>query len=504
MAHYQGEPGFLAWADSVDASVASLPSTYMDLTNAQTAAGNKTFSGVLTATTDFHANAAAFVGNATYYNSVLNVLARSSTETGIVVRGASGQSVDLQAWEDNLGNVLARMKNDGTMYGLVFGAGSTGYIGGALSAIPVNNNSIGVVVQGQPSQVSDLQQWQDTTGAILSRIHSDGSYHYNIGSGATSTVNNSSGFWSAAVGAVAIDPRQTPLVIKGATAQSQPLTEWQNSTGAVLVNVTGDGSLFAGHSQLFSDAQALSFTTGAFFQASTDTVRPVVLRAHSATQSGSLLELQASSTAVLAYFDSVGLFHQFGVAGASVGTRFVNNTNNADLHFASTGDGIDYIVLGILGSSFQAPSDATVPIIIAQHSGTQSASLTRWTNAATSVIIAQVTGTGNVQGTGAYTTLSDASAKENVGPLRFDPAQVVRGLKPVHFDYLDGERDQVGFIAQDVQSVLPHAVVPWDDNGTLGFRSEVVLAYLVAAVQPLIEDYLTRTAERTKPHVSAP
>ena len=80
--------------------------------------------------------------------------------------------------------------------------------------------------------------------------------------------------------------------------------------------------------------------------------------------------------------------------------------------------------------------------------------------------IAYVNSSGNVAGTGAYTALSDMSAKTDISyAAKSGALEIVKKLKPARFAYKETpEERHLGFVAQDVQDLIPEAVVEWDDS----------------------------------------
>lgn len=97
---------------------------------------------------------------------------------------------------------------------------------------------------------------------------------------------------------------------------------------------------------------------------------------------------------------------------------------------------------------------------------------------------------GNFNGTtGAYTATSDVRLKENIQPLP-SALTVVLALKPSSFSWkADGQAD-VGFIAQEVQAVIPDAVRVVQDSHNelgevLGVNYQALTAHLVKAIQEL-------------------
>jgi hypothetical protein len=147
------------------------------------------------------------------------------------------------------------------------------------------------------------------------------------------------------------------------------------------------------------------------------------------------------------------------------------------------------------------PTPGTVAFVVqSTGGGTASTFSSRNANGST---LAQVTVGGNVQGTGAYTNLSDVSVKKAIAYVPNTGAlSKIMNLKPATFQY-DPKRDpskrtNLGFIAQDVQSVIPEAINiidnSYDETGIggkvvdetlLGIQNDAIIATLVAAVQEL-------------------
>jgi hypothetical protein len=93
------------------------------------------------------------------------------------------------------------------------------------------------------------------------------------------------------------------------------------------------------------------------------------------------------------------------------------------------------------------------------------------------------------QSTGAYTALSDATKKKDFeqSTLGLD---AVMALKPTLFRMIDDEEStekQLGFLAQDVQSVIPQAYTESESaNGTfIGLQDRPIIAVLTKAIQEL-------------------
>ena len=88
----------------------------------------------------------------------------------------------------------------------------------------------------------------------------------------------------------------------------------------------------------------------------------------------------------------------------------------------------------------------------------------------------------------AYYSFSDQKLKENISPLTPYCLDVVTQLSPIKFKYKEREGDHFGFIAQEVQKIIPEIVEENEflDKGTfLTLRSTEIIPFLVQAVKEL-------------------
>jgi hypothetical protein len=96
---------------------------------------------------------------------------------------------------------------------------------------------------------------------------------------------------------------------------------------------------------------------------------------------------------------------------------------------------------------------------------------------------------GTAYATGAAGALSDRRHKTDIQPLAVDALDAVAKLKPVTFLWKDPKDDgmkgrQIGFIAQDVQPVLPDVVLTARDaDKTLGLKYNSLIPVLTKALQ---------------------
>jgi len=99
----------------------------------------------------------------------------------------------------------------------------------------------------------------------------------------------------------------------------------------------------------------------------------------------------------------------------------------------------------------------------------------------------------NITSTGVLTTAtSDAKYKYNIRPLNYGLETLLQ-LNPVNFQWIEGEEEDLGFIAQDVAEIIPEAVnTNW--NSDLLFRYESLIPILTKAIQE--QQALIKTLEQ--------
>ena len=100
-----------------------------------------------------------------------------------------------------------------------------------------------------------------------------------------------------------------------------------------------------------------------------------------------------------------------------------------------------------------------------------------------------VVGGGQIYSTStSIAAISDQSQKENVVDIPYG-LTTIQQLRPVKFDFKKGcaseEKDLLGFIAQEVENVIPELVKPFGEDGLLGLKMGDMLPVLVKAIQEL-------------------
>jgi hypothetical protein len=179
----------------------------------------------------------------------LGVTADAAGTIGQVVRAAAAQTADIQQWQNSAGSVLLSINPAGRFVAST-GVLATGVAGLAVAVVANAGDPAltAILAKGVAAQTADLQQWQDSTGAVLARISSGGSIRSSAGTAGAALFSTTSAATSAAQARIEAEAATNRgLLIKGAASQAANLTEWQSSAGAVVASVNPAGfGYFAG------------------------------------------------------------------------------------------------------------------------------------------------------------------------------------------------------------------------------------------------------------------
>jgi len=128
--------------------------------------------------------------------------------------------------------------------------------------------------------------------------------------------------------------------------------------------------------------------------------------------------------------------------------------------------------------------------LFVQYSGTYTFAINNgtytWYQGTSSNNMSFYSGEGTLRGyltlAGSFTNTSDVSLKENIVDLTYGLPEILQ-LKPRNYNVKGYEPKQIGFIAQEVQSILPELVD--ENNGLLGLSYGNMTAVLTKAIQEL-------------------
>jgi hypothetical protein len=173
----------------------------------------------------------------------LSVSTSSASQIGQVIRAVSGQTANLQEWQDNSANIIGRVDSAGRAAFPTLLAGTfTASVGAHIGVQPTAVGNIGVLVRAASGQTANLQEWQNDAGTIQARVTSGGSIVTTQGfavlGGASISGSIAALFQSATASRI-------PVVVQGAASQTANLQQWQNSAGTVLASVLSGGNITA-------------------------------------------------------------------------------------------------------------------------------------------------------------------------------------------------------------------------------------------------------------------
>lgn len=96
-----------------------------------------------------------------------------------------------------------------------------------------------LIVKGAAGQTANLQEWQDSTGSVVSSVHLSGKI---VGEKGLQSNGPLSGVAGNPVIAAFVDAPGNPgLLVRGASGQTANLQEWNNNAGTVLASVNRGG-----------------------------------------------------------------------------------------------------------------------------------------------------------------------------------------------------------------------------------------------------------------------
>jgi hypothetical protein len=169
----------------------------------------------------------------------------------------------------------------------------------------------------------------------------------------------------------------------------------------------------------------------------------------------------------------------FLVSDTSKNIRFAVNGGTEAMRITSGGQ-----VVVTAGISSSAASGATNLTLYSTTSTAFSSSLYCLNSSSTNCMFVRGDGYGYLLAS-AWAYGSDLRMKENISDVN-NGIDMVLKMKPKHFDYIGGQKDNIGFIAQDIQEIIPQAVSISDETtGMLALKTDFLVPYLVKAIQEL-------------------
>jgi hypothetical protein len=175
-----------------------------------------------------------FVGGSSSAGGQFGITAESATNRGMVIKGAASQSANLQEWQSSTGSTALSVNSAGLLTG--------------TRAFAINQSNSGeamFVLKGAASQTGDQLAVRDSsantiagfsaTGRLYSGVSGSGqTYLGGLNLGSVNTV-------ATQLGVIAGAATTVGAVVRGAASASADLTQWQNSGGTALAFVSAAG-----------------------------------------------------------------------------------------------------------------------------------------------------------------------------------------------------------------------------------------------------------------------
>ena len=376
----------------------------------------------------------------------------------------------------NLLPVQAYFNADGTFNTFV-GQGqpfTVPFSGGAITGATINNSSIGATTPstgaftslsstadatihgltvglgggsiGSNTAVGYQAGYSNTTGGITAlgnqALYYNTTGTHNVGVGNNALVNNTTGNNNVAIGDYSL--------ISNTTASNNTAFGYQ----AGYSNTTGANNTAMGYQAGYSN------TTGS----------PNVYVGYQAGYSN-----QSGTNNV--FIGRISGFYATGVYNTVVGdnaggalTTGGSNTILGPLSGGSLTTGSNNVYVGYTTASAGSVSNE----IVVGYSITG--------KGANTAFIGGSSGAYNGANSATWSVTSDIRIKKNVVSLE-SGLDVISALRPVEFDYIENNKHDIGFIAQEYQEVLPAQITEGED-GMLSLNQNLV-PYLVKAIQEL-------------------
>lgn len=380
------------------------------------------------------------------------------------------------------------------------------------------NAAVGIIVKGALGQTGNLQEWQINTGEIRWSVGPTG-HLLSAGSrtiiqGDTGRIqsvqenhhfgaqNPSPGVKDAAASFHATAATRAGIIVRGFASQAENLQEWQTSAGTPLCWITSTGKFFAevadtGPSGFGLEVKKPGGGRAVNFSNYTDVDFQIQLPAPGAADKFTLVS--GSTNTAIGIGTGMVERVRFEPSGAVLvrGNGFVeagpNSTWNARIRFGGNG----YTVPGSTYTASVATTNGNLHLDAANIGASgiylnwyaTGSSGTLFGNGA-SVQVGKVDQNGNASFVSVTSTSRMDSKREVERVLENGPSDIqLMSLSPVRYRSALDEREDApllhSFVAEEVQEIMPE-IVTLDENGEVeGINLTSLVTILTAQVQNL-------------------
>ena len=294
-----------------------------------------------------------FAGNITSQNNALFTPFSAAT-VPLTVQGAASQTANLQEWQTSAGTVQARVTSGGSLvttqgFAVLGGASISGSIASLLQSASASR--IPVAVQGAASQSVDLQQWQNSAGAVLARIKFDGTPTFSYGTFFGTQTLTADG------------DTVVPLAVRPFSAtQTADLTQWRNASNSTVGGRNANAQIFTGSTAPIQTAVG-GGTSGASGTGSVATISTV--NAHNLANGDRVTIAGMTPTGYNGTYIISGVStFSFNIANATTGAQTVAGTVRVDAQTSATSRSA-----GTVGQVIRGAGSQSADLLQLQNSG---------------------------------------------------------------------------------------------------------------------------------------
>ena len=325
-------------------------------------------------------------------------------------------------------------------------------------ALHVNAGTANEVARFESTDTEALIELVDSTGSAQIRSRNDLRFYTNGGSTRAMDIDSSGNVGigtSSPVNKLSVSGSGSVANFNGTSSDVSFSLTSSNSSGTGYIQYSGDNLNFWTNNserlRIDSSGNLLVGTTSPYSVSKT-----TIDYSSNGAFGITLRDTGSAAEGAMAYF----------VKGGAVVGSVVSNTSSTSYNTSTTSGitGVDANNVSIRTNNTEAMRiDASGNLLVGTTSGSD-----------------KVTVNGTVSATN-FNTTSDATLKTNVETLT-GSLDAVNALRGVSFDWIESGGSEVGFIAQEVEEVLPE-VVSTNDQGIKSVKYGNMVAVLVEAIK---------------------
>jgi hypothetical protein len=300
-------------------------------------------------------------------------------QAGYSGAGSSNVMIGYNAGVNTTGDNKLVISNSSTATPLIGGdfSAKTLTVAGSTSIISQATGTVGLIVKAIASQTANLQEWQNSAGDVLASISPSLSsmvtlkfteaHSFKINWGSRDIFSTASGYLTV----TPYDDSRKVLIVKGYSAQTANLTEWQNSAGTVLAKVDTSGNLTVGNTtgtiQVTSSGTSGSYpSSGAGLElvAGAGSATDLIQAYNRNTNAWRSLEVRTAGTNFLSSFPSSTVIKVQGYASQTADLQQWTNVGGTILAKITASGALDVTAITVNGAAITStPTTSDVELM---------------------------------------------------------------------------------------------------------------------------------------------